>query len=125
MNVIYRDFSIEMLRLLVRKSARCQQYVKYECNDAPLRFEETFNCQSLLIVYHFCTVCLASLCSTRQFLIINWLESRVPMQKVVSAVAPTTNVLILAKNVIVIQICLVGRTTRDNSPVKMMLVLPK
>ncbi len=36
MDVVYRDFSPLMLRTLIRRSGRCQQYVKYECNDAPL-----------------------------------------------------------------------------------------
>lgn len=37
MNVIYRDFNIPMLHRLIHRSKQCRQYIKYECNDAPLR----------------------------------------------------------------------------------------
>lgn len=37
MDVIYRDFNTEMLQLLISRTKRCQQYVRYECMNAPLR----------------------------------------------------------------------------------------
>nr|XP_027200226.1 contactin-associated protein-like 4 [Dermatophagoides pteronyssinus] len=36
MDVYYRDFSREMLRLFVQRSDQCKQYIRYECNNVPL-----------------------------------------------------------------------------------------
>jgi hypothetical protein len=37
LNVTYRDFTPEMLHSLIMHSKQCSQYIKYECNSAPLR----------------------------------------------------------------------------------------
>ncbi|XP_054154216.1 axotactin-like [Oppia nitens] len=36
LNVTYREFTPKMLHLLIMHSKQCSQYIKYECNSAPL-----------------------------------------------------------------------------------------